>query len=106
MIFFADKLPKCKRCSISQCYAVVEYLPHSGHPSTSNTEENVENMKEIVLENPQYQLRKIANELNTVYGIAHHLAANVLGMSFELIKRECNEGAKSHTFFILRKVHG
>lgn len=43
---------------------VVEDLSRSGRPSTSSTYENIDKVKEIVLENPHLSLREIAQDLD------------------------------------------
>jgi len=55
-------------------------LPRSGRPSTSNTDENVKKVKEMVLENRHTSLREISSELGIAYGTAQHIVVDVLGM--------------------------
>ena len=59
---------------------MIEDLPLSGRPSTTNTEENVEKVKEIVLENRFISLRKLASELNLAYVIAQYIVVDILNM--------------------------
>lgn len=59
---------------------VVEDLPRSGRPSTSNTDENVAIVKKTVLGNRHVSLREMANELNISYGTVQHIVVDVLGM--------------------------
>jgi len=42
----------------------VEDKLHSGRPSTSSIDENIEKVKEIVLDNHHSSLRKIVSDLN------------------------------------------
>lgn len=58
----------------------VNDLPRSGRPSTSSTEENVDKIKEMVLENRHYSLREIAQEMNMSHETARHILVDVLGM--------------------------
>ncbi|XP_028047733.1 protein GVQW3-like [Monomorium pharaonis] len=58
----------------------VEDAPRSGRPSTSTTDDNVEKVKEIVLENRHASLRERAGELNIAYGSAQHIMVDILGM--------------------------
>ena len=51
-----------------------------GHPSVANTEENIEKMKGIVLENLHTSLREFASKLNIAHGTAQHIVVNVLGI--------------------------
>ena len=59
---------------------MIEDLPLSGCPSTTNTEENVEKVKEIVLENRFISLRKLTCELNLAYVIAQYIVVDILNM--------------------------
>lgn len=58
----------------------VNDLPRSGRPSTSSTEENVDKIKQMVLENRHYSLREIALEMNMSHETARHILVDVLGM--------------------------
>ncbi|XP_037942849.1 uncharacterized protein LOC119675716 [Teleopsis dalmanni] len=60
---------------------VIEDLPRSGRPSTSNTEENVPKIKKIVLEDRRMTEREIARDLNISYGSVHHILRDILGMT-------------------------
>ena len=62
------------------CCRVVEDLLRSGIPWTTNTEENVEKVKEIVLENRYVSLKELSSELNLVYGIDQNIVVDILGM--------------------------
>ena len=78
---------------------VVEDLPRSGRPSTSNTDENVKKVKEIVLENRHTSLREISSELGISYGTAQHIVVDVLGMrrvAARLVPKDLNFLQKHH----------
>ena len=78
---------------------VVEDLPRSGRPSTSNTDENVKKVKEIVLENRHTSLREISSELGISYGTAQHIVVDVLGMRrvvARLVPKDLNFVQKHH----------
>ncbi|WP_221936002.1 hypothetical protein, partial [Klebsiella pneumoniae] len=51
-------------------------VPRSGRPSTSTTDENVEEVKKIVLENR----REVAEGVGISVGSCHEIFSNVLGM--------------------------
>lgn len=59
---------------------IVEDLPRSGRPSTSSTNDNVEKIKEIVLENRHASVREIARDLNISRETARLILVNQLGM--------------------------
>ncbi|XP_037930790.1 protein GVQW3-like [Teleopsis dalmanni] len=59
---------------------VIEDLPRSGRPSTSNTEENVAKIKKIVLDDRRMTEREIARDLNISNGSVHHILHDILGM--------------------------
>ncbi|XP_053947783.1 protein GVQW3-like [Anastrepha ludens] len=78
---------------------VVEDLPCSGRPPTSNTDEKVKKMKEIVLENRHTSLREIYSELGISYGTAQPIVVDVLGMlpvTARLVRKELNFVQKHH----------
>ena len=58
----------------------VNDLPRSGRPSTSPSEENVDKIKEMVLENRYNSLQEIAQEMNMSHETSHHILVYVLGM--------------------------
>ncbi|KYN13102.1 hypothetical protein ALC57_14709, partial [Trachymyrmex cornetzi] len=55
--------------------------PRSGHPSTSKTDENVQEVKEIVLKNRRITIREIADDLNISFGSCQSILTDVLGMT-------------------------
>ena len=72
---------------------VVEDLPRSGRPSSSNTDENVEKVTEIVLANRHASLREIASDVSISYGTAQHIVVDILGMrrvAAQLVPKDLN----------------
>ena len=72
---------------------MVEDIPRSGRLSTANTEENVEKVTEIVLENRHTSLRKVAREFNFVYRAAKNIVVDILGtrrVAARLIPKDLN----------------
>ncbi|XP_037930482.1 protein GVQW3-like [Teleopsis dalmanni] len=59
---------------------VIEDLPRSVRPSTSNTEKNVAKIKKIVLEDRRITEREIARDLDISNGSVHHILHDILGM--------------------------
>jgi len=55
--------------------------PRSGRPSTSTTDENVQAVKKIVLENRRITIREVAEDVGISLGSCHEIFSNVLGMS-------------------------
>ena len=66
--------------AFSEGREVVENLSHASRPSTSVNDDNMEKVKEIVLENRRVGIREIAEALNISYGSTQHILVNVLGM--------------------------
>jgi len=55
--------------------------PRSGRPSTSKNDENVQEVKEIVLKNRRITIREIADDLNISFGSCQSILTDVLGMT-------------------------
>lgn len=55
-------------------------LLRSGRPTTSTTDENINKVRELVLENRGISIHEIADDLNISYGSAEHILVDVLGM--------------------------
>ncbi|KYQ56039.1 hypothetical protein ALC60_05022, partial [Trachymyrmex zeteki] len=55
--------------------------PRSGRPSTSKTDENVQEVKEIVLKNRRITIREIVDDLNISFGSCQSILTDVLGMT-------------------------
>ena len=51
-----------------------------GRPSISTTDENVEKMKEIVMNGRRITIREVADDVNISIGSCHEIFSNVLGM--------------------------
>ncbi|KAG5333234.1 SETMR methyltransferase, partial [Acromyrmex charruanus] len=52
----------------------------AGHPSTSTTDENIDEVKKIVLANRRITVREVAEDLNISIGSCHSIFTNDLGM--------------------------
>jgi len=66
--------------AFSEGREVVENLPHASRSSTSVNDDNIEKVKEIVLENRRIGIREIAEDLNISYGSTQHILVDILGM--------------------------
>lgn len=72
---------------------VVDDLPRPGRPTSSTNEENVEQVKKLVLENRRYSLREMAKELNISHESIRMILCDVLGMrriASRLVPRDLN----------------
>ena len=54
--------------------------PRSGRPSTSTTDENVEAVKKIVLENRRITIREVSEDVGMSVGSCHEIISGILGM--------------------------
>ncbi|KYQ49655.1 hypothetical protein ALC60_11269 [Trachymyrmex zeteki] len=63
--------------------------PRSGRPSTSKTDENVQEVKEIVLKNRRITIREIVDDLNISFGSCQSILTDVLGMTRVSAKCTC-----------------
>ena len=52
----------------------------SGRPSTSTTDENIDEVKKLVLANRRITVREVAEDLNISIGLCHSIITNSLGM--------------------------
>lgn len=78
---------------------VVENLPHPRCPATSITDENIEKVKKLVLENRRVTEREIAAELEISNGSVHSILHDVLGMrrvAARLVPKMLNFLQKEH----------
>ena len=66
--------------AFSEGREVVEHLPHASRPSTSVSDDKIEKVKKIVLENRRVGIREVAEALNISYGSTQHIVVHVLGM--------------------------
>ena len=53
----------------------------SGHPNTSNTEEYIQKVTEIVLKGHRIMIREIADDYNISFGSCRSILADILGMA-------------------------
>ncbi|KAG5338239.1 MOS1T transposase, partial [Acromyrmex charruanus] len=60
----------------------------AGRPSTSTTDENIDEVKKIVLANRRITVREVAEDLNISIGSCHSIFTNDLGMHTSLLVRE------------------
>ncbi|XP_014480147.1 PREDICTED: putative uncharacterized protein FLJ37770 [Dinoponera quadriceps] len=58
----------------------VEDDERPGRPSTSTTDENVEKVKEMVMNNRRLTVREVADDVGISIGSCHEIFSNVLGM--------------------------
>lgn len=86
--------------AFSEGREVVENLSHASRPSTSVNDDNMEKVKEIVLENRRVGIREIAEALNISYGSTQHILVNVLGMKRIAFH---HDNAPSHSSLIVTK---
>jgi len=57
---------------------VLEDLPRSGRPSTSTTNDNIEKIKHLVLQNRRFSVRELASEVNIDKMTVHGIITNIL----------------------------
>ena len=58
----------------------------AGRPSTSTTDENIDEVKKIVLANRRITVREVAENLNISIGSCHSIFSNDLGMRRVAVK--------------------
>ena len=58
----------------------VEDGERSGRPSTSTTDENVEKVKEMVMNDRRITIREVADDVGISIGLCHEIFSNVSGM--------------------------
>lgn len=78
---------------------VVEDLPRSGRPSTSTTDDNIIQIKKLVLENRHLSVRELARELSIDKMTVHNILTNVLCMkrvAAKLVPKELNFLQREH----------
>lgn len=78
---------------------VVDDLPRSGRPSTSTTDDNIDKVKEIVMENRHASLREMAQDLDMSHESVRTVLVDVLGMrrvAARLVPKELNFLQKEH----------
>ncbi|XP_066150300.1 protein GVQW3-like [Euwallacea fornicatus] len=57
----------------------IEDDERSGKPSTSKTDENIDKVEEMLVNNHKYTIREIAEDLSIAYGSVHDILVNDLG---------------------------
>ena len=55
-------------------------MSRSGRPSTSSTDENIEKVKEIVLDNRHFGLREIDRDIDISHESVRSILVDILGM--------------------------
>ncbi|KAG5348098.1 MOS1T transposase, partial [Acromyrmex charruanus] len=68
----------------------------AGLPSTSTTDENIDEVKKIVLANRRITVREVAEDLNISIGSCHSIFTNDLGM-------RRHDNAPAHTSLLVRE---
>lgn len=66
--------------SFKEGHEIVEDIPRFGRPSTSTTENNINVVKGIIVENSHTSLRKIARDLNISYEAVRIILTEHLSM--------------------------
>ena len=66
--------------ALSECCEVIENLSHASRSSTSVNDDNIEKVKDTVLENRHVGIREIAEDFNISYGSTQHILVSVSGM--------------------------
>jgi len=71
----------------------IEDDERSGRPSTSKTDENIDKVKEILVNNHKLTIREIAEDLNIAYGSVQDILVNDLGfrrVAAKLVPKDLN----------------
>ena len=90
----------CKIFSGDRVYVNDE--EHAGRPSTSTTDENIDEVKKIVLVNRLINVREVAEDLNISIGLCHSIFTNDLSMSqvaAKFVPKLLNFDQKRHRIF-------
>ena len=81
--------------------------PRSGRPSTSTTDENVQAVKKIVLENRQITVREVAEDIGISLGSRYEIFSYVLGMrrvSAKFVQKLLNFDQQNRRMSIAQKL--
>ena len=70
-----------KHKAFSKGREVVKNVPHTSHLSTPVNDDNIENVKKIVLENRCVAIREVAEALDISYGSIQHIVVHVLDVN-------------------------
>ncbi|XP_011051621.1 PREDICTED: putative uncharacterized protein FLJ37770 [Acromyrmex echinatior] len=79
----------------------------TGRPSTSTTDENIDEVKKIVLANRRITVREIAEDLNISIGSCHSIFTNDLGMkrvAAKFVPKLLNFDQKQHRINIAKEL--
>ncbi|XP_018365426.1 PREDICTED: putative uncharacterized protein FLJ37770 [Trachymyrmex cornetzi] len=79
----------------------------AGHPSTSTTDENIDEVKKIVLANRRITVREVAEDLNISIGSCHSIFTNDLGMrrvAAKFVPKLLNFDQKQHRINIAKEL--
>ncbi|XP_015905527.1 protein GVQW3-like [Parasteatoda tepidariorum] len=71
----------------------IEVDERSGRPSTSKTDENIDKVKEMLVNNRKLTIREISEGLNIAYGSVQDILANDLGfrrVAAKLVPKDLN----------------
>ena len=71
----------------------VEDDEHSGRPSTSKTDENINKVRKMLINNRKLTIRELAEDLNIAYGSFQDIVVNGLGLrqvAAKLVPKELN----------------
>ncbi|XP_023248651.1 putative uncharacterized protein FLJ37770 [Copidosoma floridanum] len=79
----------------------------AGRPSTSTTDENIDEVKKIVLVNRRITVREVAEDLNISIGSCHSIFTNDLGMTrvaAKFVPKLLNFDQKQHRINIAQEM--
>ena len=79
----------------------------AGRPSTSTTDENIDEVKKIVLVNRRITVREVAEDLNISIGSCHSIFTNDLGMTrvaAKFVPKLLNFDQKQHRINIAQEI--
>ncbi|XP_076661839.1 LOW QUALITY PROTEIN: protein GVQW3-like [Halictus rubicundus] len=77
----------------------VQDLPRAGRPSMASTDENIEKIKKMVIDNRRLSVREVAHEVEMSHMSVHNILTEVLGMrrvAARLVPKELNFLQKEH----------
>ncbi|CAK9833043.1 Mariner Mos1 transposase [Anthophora retusa] len=77
----------------------VQDLPRAGRPSTVSTDENIEKIKKMIIDNRRLSVREVAHEVEMSHMSVHNILTEVLGIrrvAARLVPKELNFLQKEH----------
>ncbi|CAK9801685.1 Mariner Mos1 transposase [Anthophora quadrimaculata] len=77
----------------------VQDLPRAGRPSIVSTDENIEKIKNMIMDNRRLSVREVAHEVEMSHMSVHNILSEVLGMrrvAARLVPKELNFLQKEH----------